>query len=359
MPLNSLLLKTSKEAVDEAAESRIGVKKYATREARISGFQTLYCEAQCTPDLSPHDCRKCLNFLVPDTPDNMCLPRYRLFSCSLRCEFYPFYRPSTAPAPPEPVLVPNSSDTDSQDPLYLSHNCSSSSNKTMITTDSAFLSNLGTLFTDLSSNSTNKPRFFNTTVGTVSGLFMCRGDLSPDLCRLCVSDAIKRIASECRSSKEAVIWYNNCFLRYSNDPFPSTLETTPTYHRFNIENTSDPNLHRRFFTWTLAKALFEAQMDTGGPFKNYGTKEAKLNDHQSLYTLAQCTPNIDSFSCELCLGKIFNSEIPWCCLASPVGKVFYPSCYMIFGLSPINSSDHQTESRGPATGDLLIQSIFA
>lgn len=356
---SSLFLKTSKEVVDEAAESPIGEKKYATREARVSGFQTLYCQAQCTPDLSPHDCTKCLNSLMPPAEDNICLPRSFYFSCSLRCEFYPFYRPSTAPAPPEPVLLPDSSNTDSQDPLYLSHNCSSSSNKTMITTDNVFLSNLRTLFTYLSSNSTTKPRFFNTTVDTVSGLFMCRGDLSPDLCRLCVLDATKRIASECRSSNEAIIWYNNCFLRYSNDPFPSTTETSPTYHRFNIKSTSDPNLHQRFFTWTLANALYDAQIDTGGPFKNYGTKEAKLNDHQSLYTLAECTPNIDVFSCRRCLDKIFNSEIPWCCLTSPVGKVFYPSCYMMFGLSPMNSTDHQTESKSTVTGDLLIQSIFA
>ncbi|XP_068491687.1 cysteine-rich receptor-like protein kinase 6 isoform X2 [Phaseolus vulgaris] len=349
---SSLFLKTSKEVVDEAAESPIGEKKYATREARVSGFQTLYCQAQCTPDLSPHDCTECLNSLMPPAAeDNICLPRSFYFSCSLRCEFYPFYRPSTAPAPPEPVLLPDSSNTDSQDPLYLSHNCSSSSNKTMITTDNVFLSNLRTLFTYLSSNSTTKPRFFNTTVDTVSGLFMCRGDLSPDLCRLCVLDATKRIASECRSSNEAIIWYNNCFLRYSNDPFPSTTETSPTYHRFNIKSTSDPNLHQRFFTWTLANALYDAQIDTGGPFKNYGTKEAKLNDHQSLYTLAECTPNIDVFSCRRCLDKIFNSEIPWCCLTSPVGKVFYPSCYMMFGLSPMNSTDHQTESKSTVTGN--------
>ncbi|BAT94009.1 hypothetical protein VIGAN_08057500 [Vigna angularis var. angularis] len=51
--LNSFLFKTCKEAVDEAAESPIGLKKYATREARMSGFQTLYCQAECTPDLSP------------------------------------------------------------------------------------------------------------------------------------------------------------------------------------------------------------------------------------------------------------------------------------------------------------------
>ncbi|WVY96186.1 hypothetical protein V8G54_028337 [Vigna mungo] len=357
--LNSFLFKTCKEAVDEAAESPIGVKKYATREERMSGFQTLYCQAECTPDLSPHDCRKCLNYLMPAAQDNSCLPRFRLSSCSLRCEVYPFYRPSTAPAPPEPVLLPDSSNTDSQNPLYLSHNCSSSSNKAMITADSAFLSNLETLFSYLSSNSTTKTRFYNTTVDTVSGLFMCRGDLSPDLCRLCVLDATKLIASECRSSKEAVIWYNNCFLRYSDHPFPSTLETSPTYHRFNVENTSSPNLQQRFFTWTLAKALYEAQIDTGGPFKNYGTKEAKLNDQQSLYTLARCTPNIDGFSCQVCLDRIFKNEIPWCCLASPVGKVFYPSCYMMFGLSPANTTDHKIQAKVPATGNLLIQSIFA
>lgn len=50
--LMSLYSKTINQVVEKAANSPVGEKKYATKEARVSGFQTLYCEAQCTPDLS-------------------------------------------------------------------------------------------------------------------------------------------------------------------------------------------------------------------------------------------------------------------------------------------------------------------
>jgi hypothetical protein len=45
-----LVFKTLNNVADEAANYSIGVKKYATKEAIISGFQTLYFQAQCTPD---------------------------------------------------------------------------------------------------------------------------------------------------------------------------------------------------------------------------------------------------------------------------------------------------------------------
>ncbi|KAL5194988.1 Cysteine-rich receptor-like protein kinase 25 [Glycine soja] len=351
----SVLSKTIDEVADEAANSTVGAKKYATKEARISGgFQSLYCEAQCRPDLSPQDCRKCLNASIADI-QQFCEGLAMTFttgSCSIRSDVYPFYRPSTAPVPTGEVST-NFSNTDSQHPAYLSHNCSS--NETMITTDRAFLSNLKSLLSSLSSNFTTKTGFSKTTVDgknpsdTVSGLFMCRGNLSTILCQQCVLNATQRISSECPSSKEAIIWYNHCLLRYSNNrsSLISTVDTTlaPTYQNFSIVNTSNPNQLQSFFTWNMANALPEVKsMIEDSTIKNYGTKEVKLNDQQTLYTLAQCTPDLSNDDCGSCLDKIFKYEIPWCCLASPEGKVLSPSCYIMFGLSPFYTDDDRVEA---------------
>ncbi|KAH1035671.1 hypothetical protein GYH30_055592 [Glycine max] len=362
--LMSLLSKTMKEAADEAANSAIGAKKYATKEARMSGsFQTLYCEAQCTPDLSPQDCRKCLN---TTESQQWCkgLPAMYTKSCWMRCDVYPFYRPSTTSAPTGIVPVSNSSNTYSQDPVYIFHKCT----ETKITEHRAFQSNLRSLLSSLTSKSTIKTGFFNTTVDMVSGLFMCRGDLSPALCQLCVISATQRISSACPSSKEAIIWYNNCLLRYSNNRSSlSTLDTTPSYQDFNIHNTTKPNQLQSFFTWTLANTLNKfVQYETDdSTIKNYGTKAAKLNNHQTLYILAQCTPDLGNGACSRCLEKIFNDEIPWCCLASPEGKVLYPSCYIMFGLSQFFTDGDQVDAYKPASappttaGDVPIQAIFS
>ncbi|XP_027364910.1 cysteine-rich receptor-like protein kinase 10 [Abrus precatorius] len=329
----NLLSKTINESADEAANS-IGAKKYATKQARIYGFHTLYLEAQCTPDLSPQDCRKCLNATLVNGQRqcNAGLARFFYPSCKLRYDVYPFYRPTTTPPPTGLVPFTDYSNTYSPHPVYLSHNCSN--NETITTTDTAFLLNLRTLLSSLSSNATAKTGFFKTTVHTLTGLFMCRGDLSSTLCQLCIQTATQRISSECPFSKEAIVWFDHCLLRYSNRSSLSTVDTTPTYRHFNIHNTSNPNLLQSLFTWTLANTLSELEIQTGdSTVKNYGTRSVKLNDHQTLYTLAQCTPDLSNVDCRTCLDNIFRSEIAWCCLASPEGEVLNPSCYMMFGLS--------------------------
>ncbi|KAJ1376482.1 Gnk2-homologous domain [Sesbania bispinosa] len=344
--------KIMNEVADEAANFSIGAKKYATKQARISDFQTLYCQVQCTPDLSPQDCRKCLNATISGL-QQFCkgnsVGMQSTPSCNIRYDVYPFYRPSNGPAPSGLIPVANHSDSKySQDPGYLSHNCSS--NETMMST--AFLSNLRILFSSLSSNATTKTGFFKTTVDgrnpldTVHGLFMCRSDVSPAFCQLCILNATTRISLECPSSKEAIIWLDHCLLRYSNRSLSPTVETSPKFHEFDVANSSNPNLLQSFFTWTLAKILNKVvETETrGSTIKNYRTRSEKLNDQQTLYILAQCTPDLLDWDCSGCLQNIFQYEIPWSSLASPEGKVLYPSCVMMFGFSQFYRDGDEAEA---------------
>ncbi|XP_029126491.1 putative cysteine-rich receptor-like protein kinase 20 isoform X3 [Cajanus cajan] len=348
--LTSLVSKTMKEAADKAAISPIGVKKYATKQARVYGFKTLYCEAQCTPDLSPQDCKKCLN-VAQENCQGYFLPRTGLLSCKMGCDWYPFYRPSTAAAPTQPVPLTNPSNTDSQHSTYLSKNCS-----TIIITDPTFQSSLIALLSYFSSNSTTtKNGFFETKVHTLTGFFMCFGDFSPTLCHQCVLNATQTISSQCPSSKEAIIWYNHCLLHYSDRPSLSALDKSPAYKHLNIVNyTSNPNQLQSFFTWTFAKTLYPLQYDTDGSsstIKNYAKKQVKLNDRQTLHILVQCTPDQHNSDCRSCIENIFNNEIPWCCMEIPEGRVLYPKCYMMFGLSPFDGYTPQIQELRPATGN--------
>ncbi|XP_058763755.1 cysteine-rich receptor-like protein kinase 25 [Vicia villosa] len=351
--LEGLVSETWNGVADEAANFSTGVKKYATKEAMISEFQTLYFQAQCTPNLTPQDCRKCLNGTIKwllqfceSKSSNIIVGKSETYSCYIRNDLYPFYRPSNAPTPQELVPASNTIDSKySQHLSYLSHNCSSDDNMNY-----DFQSHLATLFSSLSSNAI-LTGFFKTTLDTVHGLFMCRGDiaLSPTLCQLCVQDATKRISSECPSSKEAVIWYDKCLLRYSYHSLISDINTTaPKFHQFNMANTSHLNMQQSFATWKLADILSEVpKLQTGdSTIKNYETKSVKLNDHQTIYSLAQCTPDLSDGDCGSCLKNIFQNEIPWNSLASPEGKILYPSCYMMFGLSQFYNNGNEPEESG-------------
>lgn len=104
-----LMYTTLNETADEAAKTTAGEKKYATRQANLTAFQTLYCLVQCTPDLSAQDCRRCLGLVIEDVA--WCCT-YRIGgrvlypSCNFRYELYPFYREAssiTTPTTPTPT----------------------------------------------------------------------------------------------------------------------------------------------------------------------------------------------------------------------------------------------------------------
>ncbi|WVY99068.1 hypothetical protein V8G54_031219 [Vigna mungo] len=80
-------------------------RKYATGSAPAPNFQTIYGQAQCTPDLSSEDCTKCLDEAVSIIPDccsgkaggNVVKP-----SCRIRFDPYIFYGPTLKLDPDAP-----------------------------------------------------------------------------------------------------------------------------------------------------------------------------------------------------------------------------------------------------------------
>ncbi|TKY45893.1 Cysteine-rich receptor protein kinase 25 [Spatholobus suberectus] len=167
------------------------------------------------------------------------------------------------------------------------------------------------------------------TKGTAYGLYMCRGDVSSHLCGQCVRNATKKIASECRLATEAVIWYNHCWLRYSNQKFFSSVGTSPRFRELNVTNTNPVNYYDAFTL--ISNELNEMANKTGDSAERYQIESLRLNANQTLYILAQCTTGISSDGCSGCLSDVINS-IPWSRLGSVGGRVLYPSCNLRFEL---------------------------
>ena len=341
-----LLGHTLNKTADEAAFSPTG-DMYATKEAKVSENQTLYCLAQCTRDLSPQHCRTCLanlTELLPRCCEGKQRGRVLSPSCNFRYELYPFYRVN---APGQGGLVPatNYLEIDSkysQDPGYLSHNCSSDG-------DGFWQQDIRTLLSYLSSNaiSSSDNGFHKTDVyNTVFGLYMCRGDIPPHLCGQCVVSAIHLIASECPSSVEAIIWYNYCLLLYSNHTLSSRMGTSPKFDMLNVTSVSDDKSSFKFLlSNALVKVASEADDD------KYWTKSFVLNDNQTLYILAQCTPDLYISDCRDCMYDAIESAIPWSRLGSVGGRVLYPSCTMRFELFQFyrNDTEDQTPPSRPSS----------
>ncbi|KAF7120007.1 hypothetical protein RHSIM_Rhsim13G0161300 [Rhododendron simsii] len=103
------------------------------------------------------------------------------------------------------------------DPNFLFMDCPNTTNA--YAPNSTYQTNLDTLFSVLSSNSTVPSGFYNFTAGgsppnLAYGLFLCRGDVTPAVCEDCVSYATVDVVEKCPRSKLATIWYDECMLSF-------------------------------------------------------------------------------------------------------------------------------------------------
>ncbi|XP_028788796.1 cysteine-rich receptor-like protein kinase 25 [Neltuma alba] len=252
-----ILLSTLNLTADEAANR---TKKYA-RKASISGFGTMYSLLQCTQDLSSQDCRTCQSAVIGDLSTWRCLGkqggRVLYPSCNVRYELYPFYKSDDQPeatAPTPPALSPPTIGNESNDlePLQFS------------------LATIEAATNKFSHEKCLGQGGFRQVykVTSVYGAFLCRGDLTPDACDDCASIAAKQILRRCPLDKKSVIWFNECMLRYSDEPFFSISEEAP---RLILMNTA-ASLNQSSFMSLLAETINAAKTEAvkaGADKKNY------------------------------------------------------------------------------------------
>ncbi|KAI9123428.1 hypothetical protein K1719_004728 [Acacia pycnantha] len=214
-----------------------------------------------------------------------------------------------------------------------------SSDKTFAA-NSAFQSDRTTLLSSLASNNA-------TVVGrgdTVYGLFMCRGDVNLTTCHQCVIDATQRLPSDCPVSKEAIVWYDECLLRYSNRSFFSTVDTRPKLGLLIPKNVSNPASFKRVLYDTMNWTADEAAKPAVGQKKYAISSRANFS---IVYCLAQCTPDLSPSDCRRCLSEAIG-DLNWCCDGVRTGTVLYPSCNIRYELYPFYSSEDPAVTPTPA-----------
>ncbi|KAJ4981875.1 hypothetical protein NE237_032712 [Protea cynaroides] len=232
-------------------------------------------------------------------------------------------------------------------PTYLYDICS---NATLYASNSTYQSNLNTLFSSLSSNanttSNSDNPYNNATVGqtsnTVYGQYYCRGDLSSDVCSNCVNFVPQDIAQLCPNRKIAYIWYDECTYRYSNSSFFSTVTDSPMVFMSNTQNVSNATSFNQILGDTMKQLATSAASNS----KRFATQEANYTQFQSLYTLAQCSPDLSRNDCYTCL--ITNiGYFPTCCSSKQGGRVLMPSCYVRYEVYPFYESTASAPSPSP------------
>ncbi|KAL3522066.1 hypothetical protein ACH5RR_014900 [Cinchona calisaya] len=192
-------------------------------------------------------------------------------------------------------------------------------------------STAGSLFkTNLNSVLSNLPSIASlaTTNGYhnfIVGLFLCRGDVNTNVCAKCVRNASIEILNRCPDSKVAVIWYDECLLRYSDKFTFDAADQNINFILWNVQNAADPERFNQVLGDVMDKVANQAANNGSG--KMLAVQEADYSPFQRrIYALGQCIPYLSSGDCDNCLRNAIDT-IPRCCNNSRGARVFFPSCY--------------------------------
>ncbi|GKV19273.1 hypothetical protein SLEP1_g29558 [Rubroshorea leprosula] len=138
---------------------------------------------------------------------------------------------------------------------------------------------------------------------------LCRGHITTEICQKCIASASIDVAQRCPTGYEAVIWYGQYMVHYSNRSIYSVMTTGPK---------EDLMISRDVLERVTQK---------------FATKEVKFNEFQDVCRLAQCTPDISGDECNRCLQFAIGG-LPECCSGKEAGFALYPSCILRYQITP-------------------------
>ncbi|ONI34219.1 hypothetical protein PRUPE_1G468600 [Prunus persica] len=224
-------------------------------------------------------------------------------------------------------------------PRYLSKFCFP--NEGNYTTNSTYRTNLNRLLsTSLLSNG-NGHGFYSSSstqndLERICAIGLCTGDINPDACGSCLSNSTIFIAQACPNQKVAVLWREVCMLRYSNRSIRGFMEAGAIFYTTSSGNMSSSNVGR--FNRQLMTLLerLRGEAAAGGDLVKFAVGNVSKNNviSQTIYGLAQCTPDLTELDCNNCLVSIAG-DIPQCCYGKLGGRLGTPSCYIYKYISPL------------------------
>ncbi|RVW87190.1 Cysteine-rich receptor-like protein kinase 29 [Vitis vinifera] len=195
--------------------------------------------------------------------------------------------------------------------------------------------------------------FYNSSVGEVNGIGLCRGDLTPDTCRSCINNSSQDIQRLCPNYKEAVLYYDLCMLRYSDRSIFGTVETSHSYGLVNGQNFSD--IDRSVEERDNLLLDLQEKAASGGPLLKYAANETSAGS-ETIYGLSQCTPDLEDQECSNCLA-VLNSIYADSFKYKQGGNAKAPSCnfryeiYSFYDPLPDAPAPSPTNSSPPPPND--------
>ncbi|KAL3649272.1 hypothetical protein CASFOL_005675 [Castilleja foliolosa] len=132
-------------------------------------------------------------------------------------------------------------------------------------------------------------------------LAQCRGDVPNHICSTCISNAINVLSSPeyCKSQSDAQIWYNYCYLRYSNISFFGDIRSLSEFIIANINEVKAD--FSRDFNMKLTALMDEITLEAITSQNWIGKGTRVLSNNDTLYALLQCNKDLEYDRCNQCL----------------------------------------------------------
>ncbi|MCL7022795.1 hypothetical protein MKW94_013614 [Papaver nudicaule] len=216
---------------------------------------------------------------------------------------------------------------------------------TNYTANSTYRTNLNLFFSSLSTKFTNNTvplhGYHNIKIGespnTVYGSLHCREDMAPAICSKCVQIATERVImqnSGCPNRKTAILFYNGCILRYSDENYFSVLRQQPSINLTYTDNSVvDQVQYIDIITGLLDDLVIEAVTNTSISPSLYATRSANYTMSDQVYVMVQCTPDLTPSVCYKCLRSAVG-RLSGCCSGAQGARVLFPSCTFRFEKAP-------------------------
>ena len=193
------------------------------------------------------------------------------------------------------------------------------------TANSTFQSNLVSLVASLAA-SAPATNFANETAGKIPdrvyGMAICRGDIDPATCRSCLDIAAQYIVPACSGNKGAIVYYDRCHLRYSDENFFSTFGAVG-WTVCSSYNASDPPTFNRLVIGLLNNLTARAVSSE----RRFAADSVDFTELQRLYALVQCTKDLSPLTCGECLGYYISLTRDMC-LPRQGARINDGSCFL-------------------------------
>ncbi|CAO2823686.1 unnamed protein product [Amaranthus hypochondriacus] len=202
-------------------------------------------------------------------------------------------------------------------------------NTTMFDNNSDYAANLNTLLYYLATNATNPSGYHQSTVNDeVYGHFLCRTYLGTSTCQDCVTAAITQgIPTKCPNRKVAILWYNDCLVRYSDQSFFGIMNEHPWSLLSNPINVLGNEVQFMKLREHMNNVI-AVQAAIGGENK-FSTYSVNFTTNKTIYGMGLCTPDLRPGDCMACLANKLSK------FGASVGaRAIQPSCFIQYEMSP-------------------------